>query len=634
MIYGKLFLRFCGLLFGLVAFTSIAGEMMITVTNNTGATIYGQFWRVSSSGCGTSISGRAGSVGGGNSVMTLVTNGTTWSEKQGTCATGDYYYFKYDSCVSSSSVGAANSTSTTLIGGCDATSTNCPYSPTKFIKVRVHNASRYYTGIFRVNDNDGNHIMAAAAGASLDILPGGYTETITLSLPAGGSLVANVYRDIVSFDNYTIGTETVGALDSGSGWTDTEGAAPIVTFEYSGSLQGEFNLNATNTLVPYEGLSNFIYYGRNAAMTNLAMEGTLRTAIEQAHIDNLKQVIESRSTASSVAGSINTNLNRVNQNLTNMSIQITNNLTLSNISDNATHSLLESLTNSVEQGRLQNAGYSNQFGQFAGTATNLLHGISTNLAGNSTNVNDARTHELLESMLGRMPSTNYATNDAFLEGSEYGSNMSANLDSMREGFGDFQFDGAPTLSSIDMVLHMPNYMSMFAAPDVRGGPKADALDWDIDCNPANSPMMASFAAGLRNLIIWTCGLLLLLHNYRVFEENVGILFRVQPATSAQANPLLIGSTALIAAGLICIAISALPFFFGVYLSTALNSVVGVNPVEELRDSDSAWYLALALFDFFLPLSAMIGALVSALMFRMTVNAMYMVIASIIKFCVG
>lgn len=384
-----------------------------------------------------------------------------------------------------------------------------------------------------------------------------------------------------------------GYLDSSSGWTTNAASVPVVEFHY-----GVFGGDGTNAFGAGQQATpptNIVNYASHTNETGGATEGTLKTGVELIHAD-LQQLKETEETGFA------TNVLAV-----------------------------------VAQGqRIESA----------------INSLGSNTVDYSTNISDSISHGLLQQIIN-----NQTNGSAFGEvgqgssaGQEAGDNMGTNLTALTSGLNAFSPGTAPALYDIDMLIEFPNMMAQALADRgvAKGSPRprtlhvlgmavtasGDAATWNIDCNPSHNPVMASFAAGIRAFLVWGLGALLLYSNYQIFEEKVIHIFTVpQTTTVSSAVPLVAESRALISAALITVAIGALPFAFYAWYSSSGSGVLTATPITDLKNSSPAWFTAVAIFDFFLPVENLIAFFVSSMIYRVSVTTIFMGVSSAIKFFV-
>ena len=189
------------------------------------------------------------------------------------------------------------------------------------------------------------------------------------------------------------------------------------------------------------------------------------------------------------------------------------------------------------------------------------------------------------------------------------------------------------LESIANGLSVPSIPSAPVSPwRVSLGTGPGGQPWEVDLNPLSYPSVATFAAWLRNVLVWFSTVVYVMACYNVIHQALLIAPAARQSTSASAVPAASSGFALLAAPLITIALAAIPAVFVAFMSAGgYYSVINANP---FGGGDSVIQMGVGLAAAFLPLETIIAQIVLFFVFKIKLGAVYWLACTIVRFIVG
>ena len=151
-------------------------------------------------------------------------------------------------------------------------------------------------------------------------------------------------------------------------------------------------------------------------------------------------------------------------------------------------------------------------------------------------------------------------------------------------------------------------------------------------NPLSYPSVATFAAWLRNVVIWFSTLLYVMACYSVVHEALLLAPTARQAQSASAVPAASSGLALVAAPLITVALATIPAVFVAFMSAGgYYSIINGNP---LGGGGNVVQMGVSLAAAFLPLETIVTQIVLFLVFKIKLGAVYWFACTVVRFIVG
>jgi hypothetical protein len=162
--------------------------------------------------------------------------------------------------------------------------------------------------------------------------------------------------------------------------------------------------------------------------------------------------------------------------------------------------------------------------------------------------------------------------------------------------------------------------------------RSNGQPWEVDLNPLSYPAVATFAAWLRNVLVWVSTMMYVLAAYGIVHEALLLAPSARQAQSASAVPAASSGFALVAAPLITVALAAVPALFVSFMSAGgFYSVINANP---LGGGDGVIQMGVGLAAAFLPLETILAHIVLYLVFKIKLGAVYWLACTIVRFIVG